>query len=216
MKLLLTLTLCLASLGFGQNAEKIKKVNAKMGAIVYLPSHDVIVRKVALDGPFADADISKGDVILEVADQVVYGLNSFYNLIASQAGETNLLIEKENGDLQTVIVDLGAAIPGAGNRKVTESLAGVWYGVLDAKFELKLKSGSCADGSKKETYRYRSAYRGDIKSHGWVVRHCSSNRLRIRSEKYGFNTSGHLNSGSYMVWSKVPLFGSFYDFHMWR
>ena len=187
-----------------------------MGAIVFQPNGEVKVRKILDGGLFELAGILKGEAILEVDDQIVYGLRSFYDLIAKSDGQTKLLIESQSSDLRLVEIDLGEPLPGGGTTDPSNTLDGIWYSGFDSQFHLSRRDGACKDGSSKETYAYKSFYRSGVQSFGYVTRDCGSGKLSVKSEKYGFRVYGSLQSGNYMVWYQVPIFDRRYDFHIWR
>ena len=89
----LIVSLCLFSFSaISRTSEEIHKINNKMGAFAIEVDGEVIIKKVLDEGPFSEAGIESGSYVLEVGNSIVYGLEQFYDLIASAEGETSFLV----------------------------------------------------------------------------------------------------------------------------
>ena len=153
--------------------------------------------------------------MLEVGNSIVYGLEQFYDLIASAEGETSFLVHSPKCKPKRVAAVLGPALPIPGQRQ-PGNLEGNWQTSAGGSIHLGEKSGSCITGDKYEFYRYQAYYEIGVQSWGYIRLHCQERKLAIVSEKYGFQVSGVLNHDNYMVWNQVPVLGRKYDFHIWR
>ena len=61
----------------------------KRTAIVYQPEQEVVVRKLFSDQSFHIAGIEENDGILEINNQVVFGLAHYYSIINGIEGTTS-------------------------------------------------------------------------------------------------------------------------------
>ena len=214
---LITLLLILfyPQLGSSVSPEEIRLINQKIGGIAYQPTQEVQLRAVFEGGALEAVGAKQGFAVLEINEQVIYGIDDFYRLIATTVGETSLLFETKEGQLVPALVELGPKIPiGGGN--IPASLEGTWTSGYESKFQLYDRKGNCAEGDKGETYSYASHYPNNIKSYGFIQHRCATGSLRIVSKATGKEFYGQLKGNRYMIWHQVPLLGRAYDFHIWR
>ena len=220
MKLLLLTLITLSQSLFAISPDNLRLINKKMGAIAYQPSDEVVIRKLTDNSAFAKAGILEGDIILEVNDGIVFGLDHFFKQIANAEEVTPILVEREN-QLLLFNPDLGEAIPldpdqGSGETPAYQSLSGSWTSGYESKFYVSNQNGSCLHGNRYESYSFKSYYPNGIVSYGTIVRTCRNGRLKITSDRYGFSVKGQLKNMQYMIWSQVPILSQKYDFHIWR
>ena len=185
----------------------------KLGGYTYELEGEVVVRTVTSKGQMAKAGIVKGDIILEVNSEVVYGIEDFYKKIILASGDTSIVYENKEGVFE-VNLDLPQSKPEEPSK--SDSLEGEWQSGYDSKFTFILESETCDDELEYETYSYKSFYRYGISSYGTLYKSCRDDKLQVESSKFDFTVKGKLESNKYMIWYGVPFGSNKVDFHIWR